>query len=137
MARNNRNGGNRGNRGQNNNPEGRNQYSSGVMDMYRERPLTTALGAAAAVGAGVFLWSRRNQISDQLTTISDQLLEWKDSIASSNGSEDDFGTDALITSGATGSSANLGTKSRKAKKGRSQSQIAEEAMTLKETGANA
>ena len=135
MARSNQ--GNRGNRGRNNNPEGRNQYSSGVMDIARDRPMTAALGAAAAVGAGVFLWSRRNQISDQLSNLSDQIVEWKDSIGSSDYEDSDFGTDSLVTgSSRTGSSANLGTKSRRSR-GKTQTQIAEEAMTLKETGTTA
>ena len=60
MARNNQ----RGRR--NNNPEGRNQYSSSWMDSARERPMAAAATAAAAVGAGVFLWSRRNQISESV-----------------------------------------------------------------------
>ena len=70
MARNNQRG------GKNNNPEGRNQYSSGWRDTARERPMTTAAAAAAAVGAGVFLWSNRNRISDQITNLSNQLSDW-------------------------------------------------------------
>jgi len=70
MATNNR-GGNR-SRSRNNNPEGRNQYS-GWTDTAKDRPFATAAAAAAAVGAGVFLWSRRNQISDQLTNLNDQI----------------------------------------------------------------
>ena len=127
----------RNNRGRNNNPEGRNQYSSGVLDIARDRPMTAALGAAAAVGAGVFLWSRRNQISDQLSNLSDQLVEWRDSMRSDDFDDSDFGSDALITSTrGTGSSANLGTKSRRPR-GKTQSEIAEEAMTLKQTGTTA
>jgi hypothetical protein len=127
----------RNNRGRNNNPEGRNQYSGGVLDIARDRPMTAALGAAAAVGAGVFLWSRRNQISDQLSNLSDQIVEWRDSMGSDDFGDSDFGSDALVTgSGGTGSSANLGTKSRRSK-GKTQTEIAEEAMTLKETGAGA
>ena len=51
MAKSNQNrnrGGNR-TRGKNNNPEGRNQYNSGLLDMARERP---AAAAAAAAGRG-------------------------------------------------------------------------------------
>ena len=70
MARNNQ-------RGRNNNPEGRNQYS-GWTDTARDRPMATAAVAAAAVGAGVFLWSRRDQISNQLTQISDQIGQWNE-----------------------------------------------------------
>ena len=114
MATNNR-GGNRGNRsnnrGRNNNPEGRNQYSGGVMDMARERPMTAALGAAAAVGAGVFLWSRRNQISDQISNLSDQIGEWREGFGAS-GSEEWDDTAGLTSTGSTGSSNNMGTASR-------------------------
>lgn len=119
-----------GNRSRNNNPEGRNQYSGGMMTMARERPLTAALGAAAAVGAGVFLWSRRNQISDQLSNLSDQIGEWTDGMRS-GGDDDDFGsmgTEALVTSGSRSSARKSG-GSRK-----SQQQISEEALSLKETG---
>ena len=63
----------------NNNPEGRNQYSNGWMDTAKDRPITTAAAAAAAVGAGVFLWSRRNQISDQISSLSDQISDWRGS----------------------------------------------------------
>ncbi len=123
---------NRSNRGGN-----RENYSGGVTEMARERPLSAAIGAAAAVGAGVFLWSRRNQISDQLSNLSDHIVEWRDSLGSDDFDDSDFGSDALVTgTRGTGSSANLGTKSRRSK-GKSQSQIAEEAMTLKETGAGA
>ena len=76
MARNNQ----RGRR--NNNPEGRNQFSGGFRDMARERPVAAAVTAAGAVAAGVFLWSRRSQISEQLSNISDQLGEWNENRSS-------------------------------------------------------
>ena len=64
--------------GRNNNPSGRNQYSDwGVMDMARERPFAAAAAAAGAAAAGLFLWSKRAQISDQLTSLSDQIGEWR------------------------------------------------------------
>lgn len=75
MAKNNQRG------SKNNNPEGRNQYS-GWMDSARDRPMTTAAAAAAAVGAGVFLWSRRNQISEQLGNLSDQIGQWTENMNS-------------------------------------------------------
>lgn len=66
---------NRGRR--NNNPAGRNQYSDwGVIDMARERPLAAAAAAAGAAAAGLFLWSKRAQISQQLSGLSDQVGEW-------------------------------------------------------------
>ncbi|MEJ7776406.1 MAG: hypothetical protein WKF52_03250 [Sphingomicrobium sp.] len=70
MARNNQRGRN------NNNPEGHNQFSNGWLDSAKDRPMATAAAAAAAVGAGVFLWSRRNQISEQISSLSDQFTDW-------------------------------------------------------------
>jgi len=77
MARNN----NRG--GKNNNPSGRNQYSDwGVMELARERPIAAAATAVGAAAAGLFLWSRRAQISDQMSSLSNQLGEWKSDMMS-------------------------------------------------------
>ena len=124
MARSN---GNRGGSRRNNNPEGRNQYSSGWMDSARERPMATAAAAAAAVGAGVFLWSRRNQISDQISNLSDQISDWTSSMMSS---EDSSGQDESANQGF------MAQPSRSRGRNRSQEEISQEAMTLKETGAN-
>jgi len=87
--------GSRGSRSSNNNPEGRNQYTSGLMGMARERPAAAAAAAAGAVAAGVFLWSKRAQISDQLNQLSEQIGEWKDNMNSDRefetvGAEADF-----------------------------------------------
>ena len=72
----------------NNNPEGRNQYSGSWTDTARDRPLATAATAAAAVGAGIFLWSRRNQISDQISQLSDQISEWNENRRSGSETEE-------------------------------------------------
>jgi hypothetical protein len=53
-------------------------------DSAKERPLTTAAAAAGAVAAGVFLWSKRNQISDQITRLSDQISDWSEDMRSGN-----------------------------------------------------
>lgn len=98
MARNNQRGRN------NNNPEGRNQYS-GWMDTARDRPIAAATTAAAVVGASVFLWSRRNQISDQLSNLSDQISDWTQNMRSSE--QDEFET--MDTGG--GSPAAMGSTS--------------------------
>lgn len=119
MATNNR-GGNR-NRGRNNNPEGRNQYS-GLTGTVRSNPLTAALATGGAVAAGVFLWSRRNQITDQLGSLSDQIAEWRDAT----------GTEDFVDGEGSGESLTANSRS-----GRSQREIAEEALTLKETGRTA
>ena len=99
MARNNRG-------GRNNNPSGRNQYSWGVMEMARERPMTAAAVAAGTAAAGLFLWSKRTAISDQLTNLSDQIGEWTQNMSSGDGgtwsSGDDTGaTTASQSSGST------------------------------------
>src|SRR6478609_4722923 len=72
------------NRSRNNNPTGRNQYSSGVLDIARDRPIAAAAVAAGAAAAGLFLWSKRSQISDQLSNLSDQLGEWREGRGSSS-----------------------------------------------------
>ena len=101
--------------GRNNNPTGRNQFSSdwGVMEMARERPMTAAAVAAGTAAAGLFLWSKRAQISDQLTHLSDQISE------KFGGSEfeefDDTG--GLTTSASTGSRP-TGTRARGGSKSR-------------------
>ena len=109
MATNNRGGNRQRKRGTNNNPEGHNQYD-------RRNPLTTAIGAAAAIGAGVFLWSRRNQISEQIGDLAEQLNEAREARGWGSGTDDSDGP-------APGGD------------GRTQMEIAEEALTLKEIGA--
>src|SRR5690349_321312 len=89
-------GGNRG--GRNNNPSGRNQYSDwGVMELARERPIAAAAAAAGAAAAGLFLLSKRtqisNQLSNQLSNLSDQIGEWTEGMRGSEttGQIDDTG----------------------------------------------
>src|SRR5215213_4897799 len=78
--------------GRNNNPSGRNQYSDwGVMEMARERPFAAAAAAAGAAAAGLFLWSRRAQITNQLSGLSDQFGEWTESMRGSGGFDDTAG----------------------------------------------
>jgi hypothetical protein len=93
-------------RSNNNNPEGYNQFSSSWMDTARERPVAAAGLAAAAVGASVFLWSRRSQISEQISNLSDQIGEWNENMSSRGGSSDDFemaGSESSFSSGSSGS----------------------------------
>ena len=98
--------------GRNNNPTGRNQYSDwGVMEMARERPFAAAAAAAGAAAAGLFLWSKRAQISDQLSNLSDQIGEWREGMGSSEFETGDD-TAGLTTSASTGSRP-TGTRSTK------------------------
>src|SRR3954452_18910401 len=61
----------------------------GVMDMARERPIAAAAAAAGAAAAGLFLWSKRAQISNQLSSLSDQIGEWTENMGSNWSSGDD------------------------------------------------
>ena len=109
----------------NNNPEGRNQYSgSGWMESARERPYTAAAVTAAAVGAGVFLWSKRSMISDQISQLGDQISSWRDEMMAGDESGDQ----------AADSGEPFMAKPARRSSRKSQSEIAEEALSLKETG---
>jgi hypothetical protein len=107
----------------NNNPSGRNQYS-GWTETARDRPFAAAAAAAAAVGAGVFLWSRRNQISDQLSNLSDQISEWREGMSSNSGFE---------TQEEVSGEGFMAQPNRRGGR-KTQREISEEALTLKETG---
>ncbi|QIK79701.1 hypothetical protein G7077_13095 [Sphingomonas piscis] len=103
MANNN----NRSNRN-NSNRDSRSQYTGGaVVDYARERPATAAVAAAAAVGAGVFLWSRRNQISEQLSGLSDQIGQWSEQLSSRQSG--DLGTTGSTNLGNAGVGSSGGT----------------------------
>jgi hypothetical protein len=104
-------GGNRGRSGRNNNPAGHNQYDRGLIDSARDRPIAAAAAIGGAVAAGLFLWSKRNQISDQISSLSDQISDWRDGLSDSS---------------------NQGFMAQS--DDRDQSDIAEEALTLKQTG---
>ena len=104
------------------NNRGRNGRSDdwGVTELVRERPIAAAAAAAGAAAAGLFLWSRRAQISQQLSNLSDQLGEWTEGM-SSGGMGDD--TAGLTTTGSTrsgvGSRSASGTRGRSSTAGRS------------------
>lgn len=70
---------------------------SGWADTAKDRPIATAAAIGGAVAAGAFLWSRRNQISDQISNVSGQIGDqisdlsgqigdWTDSMRSSSSS---------------------------------------------------
>ena len=108
MPRSNRSG------GRNNNPTGRNQYSDwGVMEMARERPIAAAAAAAGAAAAGLFLWSKRAQISNQLSNLSDQIGEWTSSNEQFESGDDTAGltTSRRGMSETGGGNASLGNRS--------------------------
>jgi hypothetical protein len=118
--------------GRNSNPSGRNQYSDwGVMELARERPIAAAAAAAGAAAAGLFLWSKRSQISQQLSNLSDQIGDWTENMSSGagNGSGMDDTAD-LTTAGGTRSGAG----SRSASGSRSRSGTSSRTRGMSETG---
>ena len=119
MARNNQRG------SRNNNPSGRNQYSSDWMGSVRERPMASAAAAATAVGAGVFLWSKRNQISEQISRLSDQITDWSEERGWS-GSNSEMAMAGMdeTSSTATGSTSSRSGRSSSGKSGSSTSRSA-------------
>ena len=109
----------------NNNPEGRNQYSSHWMGTVRDRPMASAAAAAAAVGAGVFLWSRRNQISDQISRLSDQVSDWSEQRGWSGSSSEmamSDGSSEFVDSSSTGSASSSPTAKARRNAGRAEPQ---------------
>ena len=89
---------------------GRSERSAFSWDTAREKPLATAVTIGAAAAAGAFLWSRRNQITEQLSDLSEQIGEWTDNLnltGSGEGSEFES-----AGSGGFGASGSMGTGSR-------------------------
>jgi hypothetical protein len=78
-------------------------WSGSVMEMARERPIAAAAAAAGAAAAGLFLWSKRSQISRQLSDLSDQIGESTENMTSGDGSSSTMDdTAGLTTSGGRG-----------------------------------
>jgi hypothetical protein len=72
-----------------------------ASDTAKDRPLATAAAVGGAVAAGVFLWSRRNQISDQLNNLSEQIGDWRESMRSGREASEFESMGATSTSGGT------------------------------------
>lgn len=109
--------------GRNNNPEGRNQ-SSGMIGTARANPLSAAVAVGGAVAAGVLLWSRRNQISDHIANLADQVSEWRELMQAGDTRSGSTAPKTSFVAAATDSTASG--------EGRTQAEIAQEALTLKE-----
>jgi hypothetical protein len=98
--------------GRNNNPTGRNQYSDwGVMEMARERPIAAAAAAAGAAAAGLFLWSKRSAISQQLSNLSDQIGEWTEGMGWRGGDGFEMDDTAGLTSATPTKRSRAGSRS--------------------------
>ena len=106
------------------NSEGR--RDSGRLRTARDNPLTAAAVVGGAVAAGLFLWSRRNQLSEQMGNLTDKIADWRETMGAAGHLEDGSDLDrSLASSSESGGS------------GRTQAEIAEEALTLKQLGETA
>jgi hypothetical protein len=87
-------------------------WSGSVMEMARERPIAAAAAAAGAAAAGLFLWSKRSQISRQISDLSEQIGEWTDNMTSGSGNWSEMDdTAGLTTSSRSGSRNSTGNRS--------------------------
>jgi hypothetical protein len=75
------------------------------MDTIKERPIAAAAVAAASVGAGVFLWSKRNALSEQMNNLSSQISDWTDNMRSGSESDEFEMADSSPSGAAAGSSS--------------------------------
>ena len=98
-------------RGRNNNPSGRNQYSNDWRETVRERPFAAAAVAAASVGAGVFLWSKRNALSEQMSNLSSQISDWTENMRSGGSNEELEMADSSPSGAAMGSTSSRTSRS--------------------------
>jgi hypothetical protein len=90
----------------------------------RAKPFATAAAIGGVVAAGVFLWTRRTQISDKVEDLSDQITEATENLR--------VGSDAAQETSSAESSAAPSTPRLRSR--RTQAEIAQEALTLKQIG---
>jgi hypothetical protein len=69
--------------------------SKGMTGPIRDNPWTSAAIAAGAAGVGAFLWSRRNQLSESLSSGMDRLSEMKSERMGGHTAQSDFAEEAL------------------------------------------
>jgi hypothetical protein len=84
-----------------------------------DNPMKSAAAAAGAVAAGVFLWSKRNEISNQISRLSDQVSEWADEMRSSSTGRQLMKTAGMNESDAIEASRSTGSRSRSTRSTRS------------------
>ena len=109
----------------NNNPEGTNQYS-GIVGTARSSPLAAAAAVGGAIVAGAFLWSKRGEISDAIGDVSDHIRGRPKGPAA----REQFAT----AEAASPAEIVRPPEAPFPGQDRSQTEIAEEALTLKEIG---
>lgn len=80
-------------------------------DTAKDNPVKTAAAAAGAVAAGVFLWSKRNQISNQISRLSEQVTDWAEDMRSGSSNRELAMTAGPNESSAIESSRAIGSRS--------------------------
>lgn len=88
----------------------------------RAKPFATAAAIGSVVAAGVFLWTRRSEISDKVENLPEQLGELREKVG--------LGGDVAQETSSQDSSATISAPRRRGR--RTQAEIAEEALTLKQ-----
>lgn len=69
----------------------RSSSSESWMSSAKKHPMATAAaaaGAAGAVAAGAFLWTKRREVSDQMSRMGRKASEWVDEMASKSSSRE-------------------------------------------------
>ena len=132
--------------GNNNNSEGRNQYTNEWVATAKDHPIATAAAVAGAVGAGVFLWSKRNQVSNQVNRISrtagemsrragSRASDWMDQMRSGSSSRELAMTKGPNESSAIESSRRTASKSKSSRATGGQSRTSGQNMNPSRAGA--
>ena len=98
-----------------------------MIGIAQSNPITTAAAVGGAIATGIFLWSRRNQLSGQITNLAEQVNEWRERRGSDQGSNTSTGAGG----GEEGSTSSADEGQR------SQVEISREALALKEAGTSA
>lgn len=94
-------GGRGGNRGTATNANGGNRDRR-ALSMAKGNPLALAAAVVSAFAAGVLLWSRRNEISDQIGKLADDMRRpWQETEVSGNFAAKDTSGGASNAAGAT------------------------------------
>ena len=129
----------------NNNPEGRNQYTNEWVATAKDHPIATAAAVAGAVGAGVFLWSNRNRVSNQVNRISqtagemsrrasNKASDWIDQMRSASSSREMAMTDGPNESSAIESSRRTESRSKSNRSSGGQSRTSGQNMSPSRAG---
>ncbi|RST30837.1 hypothetical protein HMF7854_08290 [Sphingomonas ginkgonis] len=105
-------------------------YAGGFIEAIKSRPLTTAAIAGVAASAGAFLFAKRAAVGEQVSNLTDKVSEVSGKLVGSDDSADQSPLTGMDSaSEAKSQRMSSGRRSRK-----SQTDIANEALSLKQSG---